>query len=311
MVQLGNFAGREFVNQIIFPESSFNFQPPILILQQIAYGEQLAFTESQSKLGADFLLPQNLQENPVQRAAGSGVMFRKFDEETMAWIIEQVNHLVNKDLGGDRGDSARPGGMHKDPLQFVSDMLKLATQMGNMIAEGIKLGEEAKEKADLAASQGAVAFLETRFIKINETDKDISNVQIDSLKNVVTQALRHVNETTEALYKSLKDSIKFTKSLNELHELSFAYDSQLNKIDQTLEKGEFWNQFAYDTALKASEKYQHLISINEHTVNALLNSIKKCKSSLKMYKLVIDKTVRSVIFSKYSSSNKMFFFFRI
>jgi hypothetical protein len=306
---ISNFAGREFINQIIFQESGFNFQPPMLILQQISYGEQIVFTESQSKLGADFLVAQNLQENPVQRAAGSGMYFRKFDEETMAWIIEQVNHLVNKDLGGDRGDSARPGGMHKDPLQFVSDMLKLATQAGNMIAEGIKLGgEEAKEKADLAASQGAVAFLETRFIKINETDKGISNVQIDSLKSVVIQTLKHVNETTEALYKSLKDSIKFTKSLNELHELLFAYDSQVNKIDQTLEKGEFWNQFAYETAVKASEKYQHLISVNEHTIHALLNSIEKCKSSLKTYKLAIDKTVRSVVFSKYSSSNKMFFF---
>ena len=33
-----------------------------------------------------------------------------------------------------------------------------------------------------------------------------------------------MNGTTKVLYKALKDSIKFTKALNELHELLFTYD---------------------------------------------------------------------------------------
>ena len=88
----------------------------------------------------------------------------------------------------------------------------------------------------------------------------------------------------------------------------FTYDSQANRIGRTIEKGEFWNQFALDAAQKASEKYQHIISVNERTVNALLNVIDECKSRLTRYKNAIEKVVRSVILSQYAKSNKMLFF---
>ena len=307
---ISNFAGREVIDEIIFPQSHLAFQPPMLMLDRLLYRERTSLAEMSSKLHDSPIDTRNLIGNTIRMSVESGEMFQK-EENDRQWINDQVVGRSIAKLSG-KSDMSKPGGIFKDPLNFVGDMLRIASETGSMIMTGIKEGLRwAKEKVDLAISKGAVAaigFLETETIKINKTNKEIGQVQIEALKKAVQITLKQVNGTTKVLYKALKDSIKFTKALNELHELLFTYDSQANRIGRTIEKGEFWNQFALDAAQKASEKYQHIISVNERTVNALLNVIDECKSRLTRYKNAIEKVVRSVILSQYAKSNKMLFF---
>eukprot|EP00944_MAST-04C_sp_MAST-4C-sp1_P008598 g8598.t1 len=305
---ISNFAGTQLLGEVTFQESDIVFQPPIITVKQLSFNSASKISFAETKGDGVNLLAENLVGFVTGRVAGTGPYMRKWEEEGAWWIQEQVTNRVVGDMTG-KADSNRPGGMHLDPLNMLNDLLKKAGEAGDMLKEGIMLMMNAmKDKIGYLISQAAVAFLETDLIKLDAHDPKIAQVQMKAMKKVIQQTFKRVNKTTHILYDALNHSVYFTKSLNELHELSFAYDSQVERLGRLIDKGEFWNQYAYDTAEATSEKYQHIIAVNEHAINSILRTISRCKQNLQYDQNTIEKAVRTIILSKHVKSGDRIFF---